>query len=161
MVLQVRPGIGYASPPPLLGPLHIKLEFTRFCRSLGSLIQNGVPLLNSLEIANRSFSNHSLAKQISQAVEHLKQGGRLSEKLSQNTLIPPLMIQLTQVGEETGELDRLLLQTADIYDRQIESETKKLLNLLEPALIVSLGLIIAVLILSLLSAIIGINDIAF
>jgi len=146
---------------PLIGPLHLKLEFTRFCRSLGSLIHNGVPLLNALEIARRSFTNNKLAQQIDQAVDHLKQGGRLSEKLCESALVPPLVIQLTQVGEETGELDTLLLQTSDIYDRQIESETKKLLNLLEPVLIVSLGLIIAVLILSLLSAIIGINDIAF
>ena len=146
---------------PVVGVLHIKLEFTRFCRSLGSLVENGVPLLNSLEIACRSFSNHILSSQLHEAIDHLKEGGRLSEKLSQNPLIPPLVVQLTQVGEETGELDRLLLKIADIYDRQIETETQKLLNLLEPAMIITLGLIIAVLILSLLSAIIGINDIAF
>lgn len=146
---------------PVIGSLHIKLEFTRFCRSLGSLIQNGVPLLNSLTLARRAFTNQQLSAQVDAAVGHLKEGGRLSDKLKQSASVPPLVVQLIQVGEETGELDRLLLQIADIYDRQIESETQKLLNLLEPAMIISLGLIIAVLILSLLSAIIGINDIAF
>lgn len=145
---------------PLIGPLHIKIEYTRFCRSLGNLIDSGVPMLNSIEMASAAFSNGTLKQEVSQAAVHLREGGRLSDQLRSSKRVPPLVVQLTQVGEETGELPDMLLKTADIYDRQIETQTQKLLHILEPALILSLGLIIAVLILSLLSAIIGINDIA-
>ncbi|WP_290704250.1 type II secretion system F family protein [Amphritea sp.] len=145
---------------PLIGPLHIKIEYTRFCRSLGNLINSGVPMLSSIEMASAAFSNGILKSEISQAATHLREGGRLSDQLRNSKRVPPLVVQLSQVGEETGKLPDMLLKTADIYDRQIETQTQKLLQILEPALILSLGLIIAVLILSLLSAIIGINDIA-
>lgn len=145
---------------PLTGPLHIKIEYTRFCRSLGNLINSGVPMLSSIEMASAAFSNRTLKNEVSQAAIHLREGGRLSDQLRNSKRVPPLVVQLIQVGEETGELPDMLLKTADIYDRQIETQTQKLLHILEPVLILSLGLIIAVLILSLLSAIIGINDIA-
>ncbi|MBQ0757349.1 MAG: type II secretion system F family protein [Amphritea sp.] len=145
---------------PLIGPLHIKIEYSRFCRSLGNLINSGVPMLNSIEMSSAAFSNNTLLKEISIAATHMREGGRLSDQLRNSKRVPPLVVQLTQVGEETGELPGMLLKTADIYDRQIETETQKLLHILEPALILSLGFIIAVLIMSLLSAIIGINDIA-
>ncbi|SEQ51695.1 general secretion pathway protein F [Amphritea atlantica] len=145
---------------PLIAKLHIKIEYTRFCRSLGNLINSGVPMLSSIEMASAAFTNNTLLKEITLAATHMREGGRLSDQLKNSKRVPPLVVQLTQVGEETGELPGMLLKTADIYDRQIETETQKLLHILEPALILSLGFIIAVLIMSLLSAIIGINDIA-
>ncbi|BBB26754.1 type II secretion system F family protein [Amphritea japonica] len=145
---------------PMIGPLHIKLEYTRFCRSLGNLINSGVPMLTSIDMASAAFSNGTLNSEVTQAAIHLREGGRLSDQLRNSNQVPSLVVQLTQVGEETGELPSMLLKIADIYDRQIETQTQKLLHILEPVLILSLGLIIAVLILSLLSAIIGINDIA-
>ena len=90
----------------------------------------------------------------------MKEGGALSEHLARVNYVPPLLLQLVQIGEETGETGPMLLRVADIYDRQLTIRTKKLLSLIEPAMIVLLGVIIAALILSLLSAIVGINDIA-
>ncbi|WP_299203959.1 type II secretion system F family protein [uncultured Amphritea sp.] len=145
---------------PLIGKLHVKIEYTRFCRSLGNLINSGVPMLSSIEMSSAAFTNNTLLKEVTLAATHMREGGRLSDQLRNSKRVPPLVVQLTQVGEETGELPGMLLKTADIYDRQIETETQKLLHILEPALILSLGFIIAVLIMSLLSAIIGINDIA-
>lgn len=146
---------------PLIGSLQIKAELARFNRSLGTLLHNGVPLLQALKIAHQTLQLAPLQQLFAQCSVELKDGSRLSPILSRSPMLPVMMVQLIHVGEETGGLDRMLLRLADIYDQQTSSELRKLLAILEPLLIVTLGLIIALLVLSMLSAIVGINDITF
>lgn len=146
---------------PLVAPLQIKAELARFNRSLGTLLHNGVPLLQAMKIAHQTLQLAPLQQLFEQCTAELKDGSRLSPILSRSELLPDMMIQLIRVGEETGGLGTMLLRLADIYDQQTASELRKMLTILEPLLIVTLGLIIALLVLSMLSAIVGINNITF
>ena len=146
---------------PLVASLQIKAELARFNRSLGTLLHNGVPLLQALKIAHQTLQLAPLQHLFEQCSTELKDGSRLSPILSRSDLLPGMMIQLIRVGEETGGLGSMLLRLADIYDQQTASELRKILAILEPLLIVTLGLIIALLVLSMLSAIVGINNITF
>jgi general secretion pathway protein F len=143
---------------PLYGELITKLDVARFSRTLGTLLINGVPLLISIGIVKDVVSNRVLARTINEAAKGLEQGRGLAKHLAQSDRFPQLAIQLIHVGEETGQLESMLLKTADIYDDESKTTIKRLLTLLEPVLILSLGAIIAIIIISILMAILGLNE---
>ena len=115
----------------------------RFSRSLGTLMKGGVPLLNGLAIARETFTNTMMAQAVRQASDSLKEGKRLTEPLLASGLFPPLAMQMIQVGEETGNLDGMLIKVANVYDREVDTAIQRLLTVLEPVLIVGLGVMIA------------------
>lgn len=143
---------------PLAGELIRRLEVARFSRSLGTLMKGGVPLLNALTIARDTVNNRVLAQTLSEAAGSLKEGKRLADPLHASGQFPPLAIQMIRVGEETGQLEEMLLKVADSYDREVENAIQRLLTILEPVLIVGLGVIIAGIIISILVAILSINE---
>ncbi|WP_375056553.1 type II secretion system F family protein [Zobellella sp. DQSA1] len=143
---------------PLAGELIRRLEVARFSRSLGTLMKGGVPLLSALTIARDTLGNQLLANTLSEAAGSLKEGRRLAEPLQASGQFPPLAIQMIRVGEETGQLEDMLLKVADTYDREVENAIQRLLTILEPVLIVGLGVIIAGIIISILVAILGISE---
>lgn len=149
---------GFLLRLPLAGELIKRLEVARFSRSLGTLMKGGVPLLNALNIARDTLVNSLLAQTLDAAADSLKAGKRLAEPLLASGLFPPLAIQMIQVGEETGQLEEMLLKVADTYDREVENAIHRLLTILEPLLIVGLGIIIAGIIISILVAILSINE---
>jgi general secretion pathway protein F len=144
---------------PLLGGLRQRIETARFTRSLGTLLKGGVPLLQALGIARQTLGNLLMAEQVGVATENLKQGRQLAAPLLATGLFPALAMQMIQVGEETGHLDEMLLKVADTYDHEVEMAMQRLLAILEPLLIVGLGLMIAGIILSVLVAIMSITEI--
>ncbi|MDP3814279.1 type II secretion system F family protein [Pseudomonas sp.] len=144
---------------PLFGGLLQRIETARFTRSLGTLLQGGVPLLQALGIARQTLGNLLMVEQVGIAAESLKQGRQLAAPLLATGLFPALAMQMIQVGEETGHLDVMLLKVADTYDREVEISMQRLLAVLEPLLIVGLGLMIAGIILSVLVAIMSITEI--
>ena len=144
---------------PLFGVLHQRVETARLTRSLGTLVGGGVPLLSALTIARESLSNTRMVEAVDKAVEHLKAGRYLANPLQLSGYFPSLAIQMIQVGEETGRLDEMLLKVADLYDREVAVAIQRMLAILTPALIVSLGVIIAGIIMSILVAIMSLNDI--
>ncbi len=143
---------------PLYGELITKLDVARFARTLGTLLINGVPLLIAIGIVKEVVSNRVLARTINEAAKELEQGGGLAKHLAQSDRFPQLAVQLIHVGEETGQLESMLLKTADIYEDESKTTIKRLLTLLEPVLILSLGAIIAIIIISILMAILGLNE---
>lgn len=143
---------------PLVGSLLQRVETARFARSLGSLLTGGVALLQGLNIARQTLGNQLLAEQVGLAAEGLKQGRQLAPPLLSSGLFPSLAVQMIQVGEETGHLDEMLIKVADTYDREVENAIQRLLAVLEPLLIVGLGVLIAGIILSVLVAIMSITD---
>lgn len=144
---------------PLFGSLRQRIETARFARSLGTLLTGGVALLQALNIARQTLSNQLLVEQVGVAAESLKQGRQLAAPLLASGVFPALALQMIQVGEETGHLDEMLLKVADTYDREVEVSIQRLLAILEPLLIVGLGLLIAGIILSVLVAIMSITEI--
>ncbi|WP_417357018.1 type II secretion system F family protein [Gallaecimonas pentaromativorans] len=143
---------------PLYGTLLGKLEMARFSRSLGTLLKSGVPLVKALQVARTSVGNFRLGKALDDSTEGLKEGQRLAGLLKQQQVFPALALQMLQVGEETGQLDQMLLKVAGTYDREVETGIQRLLTVLEPLLIVGLGMLIAAIIISILMAILSIND---
>ncbi len=143
---------------PLVGPLIEKIETARLSRSLGTLLDSGVPVLSSLSIANETLSNQVMVEAMEEAVNKLKQGDRLADSLLEAGRFPKLALQMIKVGEETGNLGRMLLKIADLYDREIAVAVQRLLAILEPAMIVGLGALIAGIIMSILVGIVSVNE---
>ncbi len=146
---------------PLFGDLIAKVETARLSRTLGTLLGNGVSMLNALAIARETLSNQVLAGALGEVAEHVKTGRGLADPLLEAGHFPKLAVQMIRVGEETGQLQEMLLQVADAYDGEVQTAVKRLLTLLEPALILGLGVIIAGIIMSILVAILSLNELAF
>ncbi|ODB84432.1 hypothetical protein A3193_16670 [Candidatus Thiodiazotropha endoloripes] len=146
---------------PLIGDLLLKVETARLSRTLASLLNNGLTLLNAVKLSQEVLNNSYLAQGIEQAAQQLKQGKGLSAPLIEQKLLPELAIRMLQVGEESGEIDTMLTDVADVYDREVRESVQRLLTLVEPVLIVGLGLIVAGIIISILLAMLSVNDLAF
>ncbi len=146
---------------PLVGPLVLEMQVSRFARTLGTLVNSGVPLLKALAIV----SNVVTSSVVAEAVEHIHRkvrGGRMISRLMQEKeIFPPMVIQMTALGEETGRIGEMLEAAADELDRKSQARIKALLSLLEPAAILVMGLVIGFIVVSMLSTIFGINDIDF
>jgi general secretion pathway protein F len=146
---------------PLVGDLIRKVEMARFSRNLGTLLGNGVALLTALAIVKETMTNQVMATALTQVADNLKAGQGLAEPLLETGLFPKLAIHMIRVGEETGQLQEMLLQVADTYDSEVQATVKRLLTLLEPVLIIGLAAVIAGIIMSILVAILSLNDLSF
>ncbi|HYE36175.1 type II secretion system F family protein [Methylocaldum sp.] len=146
---------------PLVGDLIRKLEVASFSRTLATLLANGVSMLAALTIVRETLGNRVVAEGVGVAVESLKGGGSLSAPLIEIGLFPTLAMQMIKLGEESGHLAEMLERVAVTYDKEIKISVQRLLALLEPVLIVGLGIMIAGIIISILMAILSVNDLAF
>ncbi len=145
---------------PLLGRVRHEYSLARFTRTFGTLLANGVPILTALGIAGETVDDEPLRQSILSVTPKVKSGGRLAEALQGTGRFEPLAINLVRVGEETGSLDKMMLELATILDRKVETGIKRGLTLLEPALILGLGLVVAVVIVSILMGILTVNELA-
>ena len=145
---------------PILGKLLLKYDLTLFARSLGTLLGNGVPLLQALQIATQTVGNITLRHALEGVGPKVKGGGRLVDAMAASGIFEPLAISLVRVGEESGRMGPMLLELARIFNRDVETGIKRGLTLLEPLLIVVLGLLIAAIIMSILLGILSVNDLA-
>ena len=145
---------------PWVGDLIAKVEVARFSRSLGILLGNGVTLLNALVITKDTVANRVLADGLNHVATQLKQGLGLGQPMMETALFPPLAVHMMMVGEETGELEAMLMKIADVYDTEVQNTVKRLLSLLEPALILGMAFIVGGIIMSILLAILSVNDLA-
>ena len=124
---------------PLFGDLIQKTAIARFSRTFGSLTRSGVPILTSLEIVRDTSGNQVIANAIEAARNEIQQGGMISIALQKENVFPPMAIQMISIGEETGELDGMLMKVADFYEDEVEQAVKALTSVLEPLMIVVVG----------------------
>ncbi|MCV3212051.1 type II secretion system F family protein [Plectonema radiosum NIES-515] len=124
---------------PLFGDLIQKSAVARFSRTFGALTRSGVPILTSLEIVRDTSGNQVIANAIDGARVEIQQGGMISIALQKEKVFPPMAIQMISIGEETGELDGMLMKVADFYEDEVEQAVKALTSILEPIMIVVLG----------------------
>lgn len=143
---------------PLLGDLNIKIASARFGRSLGSLLQSGVPLVTSLKIVRNIFNNVLLADVIDAATEELEKGGTLSRTLRDSRWFMPMMVQMITVGEQSGALEAMLFKVADNYEKEVETKIKALTSLIEPFMILFMGVMMLFIVLSILLPIFEMNQ---
>jgi general secretion pathway protein F len=152
---------GWMLKLPLFGDLILKFQVASFSRTLATLLTNGVSLLAALSIVRETLDNRLVAEKIGLAADSLKRGGGLSAPLMEAELFPSLAMQMIKLGEESGHLAEMLERVAVTYDKEIKISIQRLLALLEPVLIVGLGIMIGGIIVSILMAILSVNDLAF
>lgn len=146
---------------PLFGDLILKFQVASFSRTLATLMSNGVPLLAALSIVKDTLDNRLVGQKLELAVTSLKEGGGLTAPLMEAQLFPSLAMQMIKLGEESAQLPEMLDRVATTYDKEIKISIQRLLALLEPILIVGLGIMIGGIIISILMAILSVNDLAF
>jgi general secretion pathway protein F len=145
---------------PLLGDLIAKVEVARFARTLATLLANGVTLLGGLSIVKETMTNTVLGGALEGVIAKLREGKGFGRPLAETGLYPRLAIQMILVGEESGRLEEMLARVADVYDREVQVAVKRFLAILEPALILSLAVLIGGIVLSILLGVLGMTELA-
>jgi type II secretory pathway component PulF len=135
---------------PLIGPLFRSAALNRFARTLGTLVKSGVSLLPALKIVENTIGNIILARVVAQVAEETRGGDSLAAPLRKLKLFPKTVVQMINVGEESGKLDEMLLKVAEIEERHMRARTKTLISLLAPALIVVVGAMVGFMVIALL-----------
>jgi general secretion pathway protein F len=143
---------------PLVGPILRKLEVGRFARTLGTLLQSGVPLLTALGVAREVSDNRVVALALGGVQEGAKRGDGLARPMAESGAFPPLAIHMVRVGEETGRLEEMLGRVAGAYESEIKVSLRRFISLLEPVIILLVGLVVLGIVLSILLAILSINE---
>jgi type IV pilus assembly protein PilC len=127
---------------PILGPLQRKAAIARFTRTLGTLVSSGVSILDGLEITARTAGNRVIHDAIMESRTSIAGGETISEPLKKSGVFPPMVVQMINVGEQTGGLDEMLTKIADFYDEEVDAAVEALLSALEPIMIVFLGVVV-------------------
>ena len=138
---------------PIFGDLSLKMSIARFCRTFGTLIASGVPMMRSLEIIGETSGNAVLAESIVNARTSIREGAKISHPLAASGLFPSMVTHMIDVGEETGRLSEMLCKVADFYDDEVDSLVKGLTSLIEPMLIVFMGVLVGFIAISVMSPI--------
>ncbi len=134
---------------PVFGGIVSKSAISRFCRTLGTLVASGVPILEALSIIKHATGNMVVANAIETVHKSIKEGDTIAEPLKHSGVFDNLVVNMIQVGEETGELDKMLMKVADTYDNEVDTLVGALMSLMEPILIVGMGLMVGFIVIAL------------
>ncbi len=135
---------------PIFGKIIRMIAISRFTRTLGTLLKSGVPAILSFDIVKNVVNNIVIAKAIEDARENIREGESISEPLKRSRLFPSVVTHMIAVGEKSGELEEMLLRVSDAYDNEVETAIASLTSLLEPVIIVAMGLIVGIIVISIL-----------
>ena len=145
---------------PQIGPLVRNIETVRFSRSLGALIEGGVPLPGALALARRTITNRHIGAMVGEVTDLVRQGGGLSAPLAERKALPPLALSFIRTGEETSQLGPMLDRLATVLDRDVKMRLERVIAIATPTIVVGLGVGVAAMVASIMSAILGFNDLA-
>ncbi|MHB9098530.1 MAG: type II secretion system F family protein [Syntrophales bacterium] len=146
---------------PIVGELVKKIEVARFARTLGTLSQSGVPILQALNLVKDIIGNQVIAGTLGKVYNRVKEGEKLSRPLGDIDIFPSLAIQMITVGEETGRLGEMLLRVAENYEKVARDTVRRVVSLLEPAMILGMGVVVGFIVISMMMAIFSMNDMPF
>ncbi|HXY55035.1 MAG TPA: type II secretion system inner membrane protein GspF [Nitrospirota bacterium] len=135
---------------PVFGTLIRMIAVARFTRTLGTLLESGVPTLTALDIVKSIVGNTVLANAVQRARENVREGESIADPLRRSGLFPPVVVQMVAVGERSGELEKMLLKISDTFDRSVETRITALMSLMEPVIILVMGLIIGFIVVAIL-----------
>src|SRR2546422_989783 len=144
---------------PHVGSLVMKIEAAPFARTLGTMLKSGVPVPGALAVVGDMMSNQVVGRAVDRLGETVKRGGTLASGLAEHANFPPLAVHMVRVGEETGRLEEMLLKTAETFETDVRTELKRLIGLLEPAIILLMGVLVAFIVVAMLMAIFSIKEI--
>ncbi|MDT8287497.1 MAG: type II secretion system F family protein, partial [Elusimicrobiales bacterium] len=143
---------------PIFGILLKKVAVAKFTRTLGTLIKSGVPILQGLETVAQTAGNKVIEEAINQSRDSIKEGGRISDPLRKAGIFPPMVIQMISVGEETGALDNMLTKIADFYDAEVDTAVKGLTSMIEPLIMIVLGVVIGTIVIAMMMPMFGLGE---
>jgi general secretion pathway protein F len=144
---------------PHVGALRAKIETARFARTLGTMLKSGVPVIGSLAVVAEMMSNQILARAVERVSDSVKRGRTIAASLAEHPQFPLLAVHMVRVGEETGRLEEMLLKTAETFESDVRTELKRFIGLLEPAIILTMGVLVAFIVVAMLLAIFSINEV--
>lgn len=144
---------------PVVGPLSLKIAMSRFARTFAQLIRSGVPILEVLDIVGGAAGNYVIEKSIKSVSEDVEKGDNLSTALSKKPIFPPMLLRMVAAGEATGKIDTMLEKMADFWDEEIEAMLDALTSLIEPLLIVFLGLVVGGIVIAMFLPIFKLNEV--
>lgn len=142
---------------PILGPLIVKKEVSNFARTLGSLLHNGVSILPALEITHEVLGNRVVADEVAKIPQNVTQGEGIAAPLKTSPVFPPVVVNMIAIGEETGRLDDVLLKVARSYDMEVDRQMKTLTSLIEPLIILAMGIVVGFIVVAMLLPIFSID----
>ncbi len=145
---------------PIVGNVIRKVAIAKFSRTFGILIKSGVPILQAIESVAKTSGNKVIEQAIEKSKESIKEGERMAEPLRRTGVFPIMVTQMIAIGEETGNLETMLSKVADFYDREVDASVKALASVLEPVIIVFMGLIIGAIVLSMFLPIFQLGQLA-
>jgi len=145
---------------PVFGILLKKVAIAKFTRTLGTLIKSGVPILQGLETVAKTAGNKIIERAIYKSRDSIKEGGRIADPLKKANIFPPMVIQMISVGEETGGLDTMLNKIADFYDQEVDTAVKGLTSMIEPLIMVVMGVVIGGIVIAMFMPMFSMSDIA-
>ena len=145
---------------PILGELINKIEVARFSRTLGTLLKNGVPIVEALNVVSETINNFIVKLEIKKSAEYVRKGQSMADSFKEKNIIPLVVTNMIAVGEESGNLERALFKVAQSYERESDAAIKMLMSLLEPMLILVLGAVVGFIVISMLLPIFEINFLA-
>jgi type IV pilus assembly protein PilC len=134
---------------PFIGNSFRKFSTAQLARTLSTLLGGGIPLVNSLDVAARSIGNRHMAHVLQGVTQRVREGESLATSLAARTVVPDVAVKMVEVGESTGALQDMLANLADFYDEEIETEVSRFVTLIEPIILVVMGLVIAGLVIAL------------
>jgi len=143
---------------PLVGGLLQKAEVARWARTLGTLVESGIPFFQAIRIVKETVGNLVIARAMDRVTEDVKKGAGIGAPLRESGVFPPLAIHMISVGEESGKLEEMLLRVAEAYEAEVRTGVKRLISLLEPIMIVVMGIVVGLVVVSILLAIFSINE---
>jgi len=143
---------------PIMGQITSKTSVARFSRTLGTLLAAGVPILEALDITADTSGNAVYREAMSKVHDAIREGESFATPLRQTGVVDPMVVNMIDVGEETGELDRMLTKIADTYDSEVETLVSSLASLMEPVMVILLGLIVGFIVIALFMPMIGMLD---
>lgn len=138
---------------PIVGELTLKMSIARFSRTFGTLINSGVPMMRSLEIVGETLGNKVLSQAIDTTRASIREGNKLSSPLIQSGLFPNMVTTMIDIGEESGRLSEMLVKVGDFYDQEVETTVKGLTSMIEPMLIIFLGVVVGFIAISIMTPI--------
>ena len=143
---------------PIVGMIVSKSAIARFTRTLGVLLTAGVPILEALQITRNTSGNEVYARALNDVHDGIREGESFAEQLRQAKIVEPMVVNMIDVGEETGELDRMLNKVADTYDDEVEALVAGMVSLMEPVMVITLGLIIGFIVIALFMPMVALLD---
>ena len=144
---------------PIIGRLATKIETARFTRTLGTMLKSGVPVLGAMAVVGDMMSNTAIASAVGRIAQDVKRGGTIAASMREHASFPILAVHMVRVGEETGRLEEMLLKVAETFEGEVRIELKRVIGLLEPIIILGMGVVVAFIVVAMLLAIFSINEI--